>query len=118
MNDRLRPLPRAGEPFDAVSSTPASSLDSFNSYNGDDARCFLREWRVAQNRYSEVTRENGQLEICLGASQAALHAVEEEASVVRARLVKSDAAMIGKMGFRDIFILLSTAFILIVPPFV
>ena len=78
----LRPLPRAGEPSDVVSSAPSSSLDSSDSYNGDDARRFLREWRAAQNRYSEVTRENGQLEICLGASQAALHAAEEEASAV------------------------------------
>jgi len=91
--------------------------DSSNSYNGDDAWRFLREWRAAQNRYSEVTQENGQLEICLGASQAALHAPEEEASAVRARLVESDAAVTGKMGFRDIFILISIVFILIVPPF-
>ena len=82
MNDRVRPLPRAVEPSDVVSSAPSSSLDSSDSYNGDDARRFLREWRAAQNRYSEATRENGQLEICLGASQAALHAAEEEASAV------------------------------------
>ena len=47
VNDSLRPIPRASEPSDAVSSTPASSLDSSDSYNGDDARCFLREWRAA-----------------------------------------------------------------------
>ena len=68
MNDNLRPLPRAGEPSDVVSSALAPSSDSFDSYNGDDARRFLREWRAAQNRYSEVTRENGQLEIRLGVS--------------------------------------------------
>ena len=68
MNDRLRPLPRASEPSDVVSSAPSSSLDSSDLYNGDDARCFLQEWRVAQNRYSEATRENGQLEIRLEAS--------------------------------------------------
>ena len=117
VNDRLHPLPRAGEPFGAVSSIPASSSDSSDSYNGDDARRFLREWRAAQNRYSEVTQENGLLEICLEASQATLHAAEEEASVLRARLVESDAAVTGKMGFRDIFILISIDFILIVPPF-
>jgi len=64
-----------------------------------------------------VTRENGQLEIHLGVSQAALHAAKEEASAVRAWLVESDAAVTGKTGFRDIFILISTVFILIVPPF-
>ena len=117
MNDRLRPLPRAGESFDAASSVPASSLDSSDSYNGDDAQRFLWEWRAAQNRYSEATRENGQLEIRLGASQAALHAAEEEASAARARLVESDAAVTGKTGFRDIFILISIVFILIAPPF-
>ena len=68
MNDKLHPLSRAGEPSDVVSSTPSSSSDSSDLYNGDDARRFLWEWRVAQNRYSEVTRENGQPEIRLGAS--------------------------------------------------
>ena len=117
VNDSLRPLPRAGEPSNIVSSAPASSSDSFDSYNSDDTRCFLWEWRVAQNCYSEVTRENGQLEIRLGVSQAALHAAEEEASAVRAWLAESDAMVIGKTGFRDIFILISTVFILIVPRF-
>ena len=111
MNDRLRPLPRAGEPFDAVSSTPASSPDSSYSYNGNDARRFLWERRAAQNRYSEVTQENGQLEVRLGASQAALHVAKEEVSAVRARLVESNATVTGKTGFRDIFILISTVFI-------
>ena len=101
VNDSLRPLPRAGEPSNVVSSAPASSSDSFDSYNGDDARRFLREWRAAQNCYSEVTRENGQLEIRLGVSQAALHAAEEEASAVRARLAESDATVAGKINSRN-----------------
>ena len=63
---------------------PDSSLDSSDSYNGDDAWRFLLEWRVAQDRYSEATQENGQLEIHLGASQAALLTTEEEASAARA----------------------------------
>ena len=84
MNDSLRPLPRAGGPSNAASSMPASLSDSSNSYNGDDAQRYLHEWRMAQNRYSEATWENGQLEICLGVSQATLHAAEEEASAVRA----------------------------------
>ena len=107
MNDRLRPLPRAGEPSDAVSSAPSLSSDSSDLYNGDDAQCFLREWRAAQNRYSKATRENGQLEIHLGASQAALHAAEEEASAIRARLAESDAVVTGKMIFRDVSIPIS-----------
>ena len=68
MNDSLRPLPRASGPSNAASSVLASSLDSSDSYNGDDARRYLHEWRMAQNRYSEVTWENDQLEIRLGVS--------------------------------------------------
>ena len=86
VNDSLRPLPRVGGPSDAASSMPASSSDSSDSYNGDDARRYLHEWRMAQNHYSEVTWETSQLEICLRVSQAALHAAEEEASAVRVRL--------------------------------
>ena len=82
VNDSLRPLPWAGGPSDAASSMPASSSDSSDSYNGNDARRYLHEWRMAQNRYSEVTWENGQLEIRLGVSQTALHVAEEEASAV------------------------------------
>ena len=69
---------------------------------------------MAQNRYSEVTRENGQLEIHLEVPQAALHVAEEEASAVQARLAKSDAVVAGKMNFRNASILISTVFILIV----
>jgi len=68
VNDSLRPLPRAGGPSDAVSSVLASSWDSSDSYNGDDAWRYLHEWRMAQNRYSKATWENGQLEIRLGVS--------------------------------------------------
>ena len=82
MNDSLYPLPRAGEPSDAASSMPASSLDSSDSYNGDDARRYLHEWRMAQNRYSEVTWENGQLKFRLRVSEATLHVAEEEASAI------------------------------------
>ena len=114
MNDSLRPLPRAGGPFDAASSMPASSLDSSYSYNGDDARRYLHEWRMAQNCYSEVTRENGQLEIRLRVSQAALHSAEEEASAVRARLAESDAMVAGKMNPMKAFVLTSIIFILTV----
>jgi len=97
VNDSLRPLSRAGGPSDAASSVPASSSNSSDSYNGDDAWRYLHEWRMAQNRYSEATWENGQLEIRLEVSQAALHAAEE-ASAVRVRLAKSDAMVAGKMN--------------------
>ena len=101
MNDSLRPLPRADRPPDVVSSVLASSSDSSDSYNGDDARRYLHEWRMAQNRYSEATWENGQLETHLGFSQAALHTAEEEASTVRAWLAESDAMVAGKMNSRN-----------------
>ena len=117
MNDSLCPLPRAGEPSDTVSSAPASSSDSSDSYNGDDARCFLREWRTAQDHYSEATWENDQLKICLGVSKAALHTTEEEASAARAWLAESDAMVACKMDSENIFTLISTIFILIVPLF-
>ena len=44
----------------------------------------------------------------------ALHAAEEEASVVRAWLAESDAMVAGKMSSMNASILISTAFILIV----
>ena len=113
MNGSLRSLPRAGEPSDATSSAPASSSDSFDSYDGDDAWRFLREWRAAQDHYFEVTRENDQLEIHLGVSQAALHTAKEEASTARARLAESDAMVAGKMNSRNAFTLISTVFIFI-----
>ena len=114
MNGSLRPLPRVGEPSDAASSAPTSSSDSSDSYNGDDVRHFLHEWKMAQNRYVEATWENGQLEIHLGVSQATLHAAEEEASAVRARLAESDAVVAGKMSSMNVSILVSTTFVLIV----
>ena len=68
---------------------------------------------MAQDRYSEATWENGQLEIHLGASQAALLAIEEETNAVRARLAESDAMVAGKMDFKNTFILIYTIFALI-----
>ena len=114
MNDSLRPLPRAGGPSDAASSVPASSLDSSDSYNGDDAWRYLHEWRMAQNRYFEETWENGQLEIRLRVSQATLHTAEEEANAIRAQLAESDAMVAGRMNPRNAFTPISIVFILMV----
>ena len=117
MNDCLRPFPpRPSEPSNAISnatSTLDSLSDSSDSCNGDDARRFLWEWRAAQDHYYEATWENGQLEIRLRASQAALHATEEEASAGRVWLAESDAMVAGKMNSRNAFILISIVFILI-----
>ena len=114
MNDSLHPLPRAGETSDVVSSAPASSSGSSNSYDGDDARRFFREWRVAEDRYFKAIRNNGQLEIRLGVFQAALNAAKEEASAVQAWLAKSDTTVAGKTSSTNASILISTIFILIV----
>ena len=114
MNDSLCPFPRTDKPADAASSAPASSSGSSNSYDGNDARCFFREWRAAEDRYSEVIWNNGQLEIHLGVFQAALNAAEEEASAVQARLAESDTTVVGKTSSMNISILISTIFILIV----
>ena len=111
MNESLHPFPRTSKPADVASSVPASSSDSSNSYNGDDAWRFFREWRAAKDRFSEVIRKNGQLEIHLGVFQAALNAAEEEASVVRAWLAKSDAVVVGKMNSMNASILISTIFV-------
>ena len=69
---------------------------------------------MAQNHYFEATWENGQLEICLEVSQAALHVAEEEANAIRAWLAESDAMVAGKMNPRNAFTLISIVFILIV----
>ena len=69
---------------------------------------------MAQNRYSEATWENGQLEIHLGVSQATLHAAEEEASAIRVWLAESDAIVAGKMNPMKAFVLTSIIFILTV----
>ena len=75
---------RTGKSTDAASSVPASSSGSSNSYDSDDPQSFFREWRAAEDRYSEAIRNNGQLEICLGVFPMALNVAEEEASTVRA----------------------------------
>ena len=112
MNDSLHPFPRTSKHTNAASSVLASSSGSSNSYDGDDARRFFREWRAAEDRYSEVIQNNSQLEIHLGVFQAALNAAKEEASAVRARLAESDATVAGKMSSMNISILVSIAFVL------
>ena len=113
MNDSLRPLPRVDKPSDAASFASASSLDSSNSYNSDDAQRFFREWRAAEDCYSKAILNNGQLEIRLGVLQAALNAAEEETNAVRTRLAESDAAVAGRMSSMNVSILVSVAFVLI-----
>jgi len=95
------PVTVASDSTSRARTALASSSDSSHFYDGDDAQRFLREWRVAQDRYSEATQENGQLEIHLGVTQAALHDAKDEASAVQARLAESDAMVAGKMNSRN-----------------
>ena len=105
--------PRIGKSTDAASSGPVSSSGSSNSYDGNDAWSFCREWRAAEDHYSKAIRNNDQLEIRLGVFQAALNAAKEETSAVRARLAESDAVVAGKMGSMNVSILVHITFVLI-----
>jgi hypothetical protein len=69
----------------------ASSFSFTDSYNRDDARHFRREWLAMVDCYSEATRENGQLELALGATEA-------EAIAARAQLVELDAMVAGRIS--------------------
>ena len=113
MDGSLHLFSRSDNLVDAASSALASSSGSSNSYDSDDARRFFQEWRVAEDPYSEVVRNNGQLEICLRVLQAALNAAEEETNAVQAWLAESNATVAGKMSSMNFSILVSVAFILI-----
>ena len=113
LNDNLHPFLRTDNPADAASSASASSSGSSSSYDGDDARRFFQEWRVAEDRYSKAILNNDQLEIRLGVLQAALNVAEEETNAVRARLAEFDATVAGKMSSMNVSILVSIAFVLI-----
>jgi hypothetical protein len=80
----------------AASFALDSSVDSSDSYYGDEARGYLREWRMAEGRYIEVTQENGRLETRLRVTEVALHTAEEETSATWARLAEADAMVAGK----------------------
>ena len=62
----------------------AFSIDSMDSYNGDDAQHYLYKWDKALGHHWEVTQETKCLEAALAASQTALAAVEGESSIARA----------------------------------
>ena len=90
----------AGAPGDAQDAesvvSVGSSDDSSDSYNGDDARCYLREQNAAMDRYSEATHESVCLEFALNASQTALTTAEGETNAVRAQLAVFDGKVVGK----------------------
>jgi hypothetical protein len=84
----------------------ASSSDSADSYNGDDAQRFRREWNAAIDHYSKATKQNGQLEFALEASQVAFSAAETEASTIQAQLAESDARVVDKFFVAFAFLML------------
>ena len=66
-----------------------------NSYNGDDARRYLRWWKGTRDLYSEATREIVRLQLCLEATWAALIAAEGETSTAQAMLSDVDGRVAG-----------------------
>ena len=76
-------------------ATSSFSGGSGDSYNGDDARRYLRWWKGTRDIYSETTREIVRLQLCLEVTQAALTAAEGEASTARAMLSTADGRIAG-----------------------
>ena len=72
---------------------------------------------MAKDHYSKATRENGQLEIHLEATQAALLTTEEETNATQARLAESDAMVVGKMDSKKTYVLIFSTFVLTVSLF-
>ena len=73
----------------------SSSGGSGDSYNGGDARHYLRWWKGTHDLYSKATREIVRLQLCLEVTQAALSAAEGEASTSRAMLSTADGRVTG-----------------------
>jgi hypothetical protein len=57
----------------------------------------------AIDHYSEATKQNGQLEFALKATQVTFSTMEVEASMIQAQLVESDARVTGKFFVALIF---------------
>ena len=62
----------------AIEAHLAGSSSSSESYDSQDVQNLIYERREAENLYSKVTREVGQLELCLDAVKTTLSASEEE----------------------------------------
>lgn len=80
----------------------ASSIDSTESYNGDDTHRYLYEWDEVLTRHWEVTQETKRLEATLAASQTALATVEGESSIDRAWLADSNTRDAGRTLRRNL----------------
>lgn len=91
-------------------ASAASFVDSSDSYNGDDAWCYLHKWDEALGHHWDVTQETERLEAALAASQTALTTVEGESSAARARLADSNARVTGR-PFRRNHVLLLFCFV-------
>ena len=82
----------------------ASSIDSTDSYNGDDAWCFLHERDKVLGHHWEATQENERREAALVASQTSLATVEGESSAVQAGLADFDARVAGRFPQKQLYI--------------
>ena len=78
-------------------STAAASFSgsSGDSYNGDDARCYLHWWKGTRDLYSEAIRDIVRPQLCLEVTQAVLTTAEGEASTARAMLSAADGRVAG-----------------------
>jgi hypothetical protein len=95
----------AGEASSAVrgaslAAPTISSSGSADSYDGSDARRFLRQRNEVCDFYSEATCKVGRLEFCVEATQAELSTTEGETSTTHALLVDTNARVVGRISVR------------------
>ena len=86
----------------AESMVSSSSSSDSKSYDGQDVQNLIRERREAENLYSEMMREVGQLEQCLDAVKKALFASKEETNVAQMRADEAHARAAGKISLRSL----------------
>ena len=104
--------------FEAQPAASATSfVDSSDSYNGDDARCYLHKRDEALGHHWDATKEIERLEAALAASQTTLAAVEGESSAAWAWLAESNARVVGRIFRRNLVPLLFCSVVLLLMSF-
>ena len=86
----------------AGSMVSSSSSSDSESYDGQDVQNLIRERREAENLYSEMMCEVGQLELCLDAVKTALSASEEETNVPQMRANEAHARASNKISLKSL----------------
>ena len=86
----------------AESMVSSSSSSDSESYDGQDVRNLIRERREAENLYSEMMREVGQLELCLDAVIIALSASKEDTNVAQMRADEAHTRAAGKISLKSL----------------